>query len=259
MKLKVAEIRRDGGTQTRAALDFATVTDYAEAMTDGAAFPPITVYYDGTAYWLADGFHRVAAARQIGTVELDAEVIQGGRRDAILHSVGANTTHGLRRTNADKRRAVSCLLRDQEWAQWSDREIARRCGVDHKMVSRLRDELSLGKSASEPRTYTTKHGTTAQMRTENIGRPSMTVDDDGVFHVNTGRAEFRQQSESFYEQDDGDESEGSATTVEHAIEDIRQYIDDTLSELPSISEKHGVVNVVLIHLRSLSIRFNQEA
>lgn len=32
------------------------------------------------------------------------EVLRGTKRDAILYSVGANSTHGLRRTNADKRR-----------------------------------------------------------------------------------------------------------------------------------------------------------
>ena len=60
----------------------------------------------------------------------------------VLHAVSANATHGLRRTNADKRRAVMALLYDDEWAQWSDREIARRCAVDGKTVARLRAELT---------------------------------------------------------------------------------------------------------------------
>jgi hypothetical protein len=34
------------------------------------------------------------------------------------------------------------LLRDEEWQEWSDREIARRCVVDHKTVAKLRAELS---------------------------------------------------------------------------------------------------------------------
>jgi hypothetical protein len=35
----------------------------------------------------------------------------------------------LPRTDADKRHAVSLLLKDDEWAQWSDSEIGRRCKV----------------------------------------------------------------------------------------------------------------------------------
>jgi len=34
--------------------------------------------------------------------------------DAVFNSVGANAEHGLRRTNADKRRAVLTLLNDDE-------------------------------------------------------------------------------------------------------------------------------------------------
>ena len=55
-------IRRDGGTQPRKILDQAAVEAYAEAMKKGAVFPPVTVFYDGEEYWLADGFHRMSAA-----------------------------------------------------------------------------------------------------------------------------------------------------------------------------------------------------
>jgi hypothetical protein len=47
----------------------------------------------------------------------------------------------LPRTNADKRRAVALLLADSEWSQWSDREIARHCQVDNKVVGRMRQKL----------------------------------------------------------------------------------------------------------------------
>lgn len=77
----------------------------------------------------------------------------------------------MRRTNADKRRAVLRLLDDAEWAVWSDREIARRCGVAHPFVAKLRPAKSLETVTSEPpaRTYTTKHGTVAQMNVTRIG------------------------------------------------------------------------------------------
>lgn len=39
-------------------------------------------------------------------------------REAILFIVGANASHGLRRTNADKRRTVERLLADEEWRGW---------------------------------------------------------------------------------------------------------------------------------------------
>lgn len=166
--LRREDIRTDGGTQSRAAINEATVADYAEAMEDPATvFPPVVVYYDGRDYWLADGFHRLAAWERIGRDEVPADVRQGDRRRAILHSCAANAAHGLRRSNADKRRAVTTLLDDDEWSQWSNREIARRCGVGEALVRSLRSERS---DDGGPRTYTTKHGTETQMDTSRIGK-----------------------------------------------------------------------------------------
>src|SRR5690242_8250426 len=138
MKLKSDLIRVDGGTQTRAAISDNAVREYADSMNNGAQFPPLIVFYDGTDYWLADGFHRFRAFAENGIDEIEADVRQGSRRDAVLYSVGANAEHGLPRTNEDKRRAVATMLCDEEWKQWSDREIARRCNVGNEMVSRLR-------------------------------------------------------------------------------------------------------------------------
>jgi hypothetical protein len=68
-----------------------------------------------------------------------------------LHSLSINSTHGLPRTNADKRRAVSLLLADEEWSQWSDREIARQCQAGHALVSRMRRSASVSKRQIEER------------------------------------------------------------------------------------------------------------
>jgi hypothetical protein len=119
-----------------------TVNDYAQEMLNGANFPPIIVYHDGTAYWLGDGYHRIAAARKIERESIKAEIRQGTARDAILCGVGANATHGLQRTQADKRRAIERLLSDPEWARWSDRKIGEAAKVDHKTVAKVRRELS---------------------------------------------------------------------------------------------------------------------
>lgn len=139
--IAIADIRMDGGTQPRSQLYGEVVAEYAEDMKDGADFPPVTVYYDGKKYWLADGFHRVRAKEALGNKKVAAEVYFGTQRDAVLFAVGANAEHGLRRTNADKRRAVERLLRDHEWSRWSDREISRICGVSSTMVNNLRKSL----------------------------------------------------------------------------------------------------------------------
>lgn len=132
---------QDGGAQMRVEMKPDVVREYADEMAAGVTFPPVIVYHDGTDFWLADGFHRVAAARKLDRETIVAEVHEGGDRDAILHGIGSNASHGLRRTQADKRRAVERLLRDQEWSKWSDRKIAKVAKVDHKTVARVRREL----------------------------------------------------------------------------------------------------------------------
>lgn len=162
-----ADIRTDGGTQARLRIDQATVGEYAEAMAGGSMFPPVIVYYDGETHWLADGFHRLAAHKRARPDSaIPVEIRQGTRRDAVLCAVGSNASHGLRRTNDDKRNAVMTLLRDDEWGKWSSREIGRVAQVSHNFVNELRRSLS---SDDSERTYMTRHGTTAIMQTENIG------------------------------------------------------------------------------------------
>ena len=171
MLLNLHSIRIDGGTQSRAELNNTTVEEYTEAMLEGDTFPPIVVFFDGASYWLADGFHRYFGADHAGLDEVDAEVRQGTQQDAQLFSFGVNASHGLRRTNADKRKAVTGALQHPVSGQWSDRQIAKHCGVSDKTVAAVR-QSHCGNSAvtQQDRTYTTKHGTTAVMNTANIGK-----------------------------------------------------------------------------------------
>jgi hypothetical protein len=139
--LKVKEIIVDHDVSARVHLNHEAVDGYAEMMKANAVFPPITVFSDGSNYWLADGFHRLTAAKLLRYAEIRAEIIRGDKRDARLFAAQSNITHGLRRTNEDKRRAVSILLMDKEWQQWSDKVIAQKAGVSSEWTSRLRREL----------------------------------------------------------------------------------------------------------------------
>lgn len=141
--LPLAAVRTDGGTQPRAELSEELIEEYAAALVEGAAFPPVVVFHSGEDHWLADGFHRLEAHRRAGCLDIAADVRKGTLREAVLFSAGANADHGLRRTNEDKRRAVEKLLGDEEWAAWSDREIARRSATSAPLVGRIRGELSV--------------------------------------------------------------------------------------------------------------------
>jgi hypothetical protein len=165
--LLMRQIRRDGGTQARVGLNEDTVQEYAELMRehrwDFQTMQRPIVLFDGESFWLADGFHRIEAAQRAGLSDYPIEVLRGSQRDAVLRAAGANSQHGLRRSNEDKRRAVELLLRDAEWRQWSDRKIADVCAVSNKFVGDVRRALSVnGTQIPETRTVE-RNGTSYQM------------------------------------------------------------------------------------------------
>jgi hypothetical protein len=158
-------IKRDGDTQQRTGLNPEVVAEYAEAIKAGAKFSPVKVKFDGENYWLYDGFHTTEATWGIGQREIECEVSEGTLREAILESVGVNAEHGLRRTNADKRRAVMTLLHDAEWQIWSNLKIAKQCNVSESFVRKVKGESGI---ESEKIIYQNKHGLISKMDKQNL-------------------------------------------------------------------------------------------
>jgi uncharacterized ParB-like nuclease family protein len=172
--LSINAIRVDGGTQSRVAVDNDIVAEYSAAITDGAAMPPITVMFDGTDYWLVDGFHRLHAAIAAVKTSIQAHVQTGTQREAQLFSFGANGCHGLRRTNEDKRKAVSAMLADAEWMTWTDTVIAGRCAVSSNFVGTVRKSLSSDERVGKvERVFVRKNGTSVKLTVANTrkGKP----------------------------------------------------------------------------------------
>lgn len=139
-ELPLEAINIYGGTQTRAKTTDEAVESYADEMTQGTVFPPIVVFFDGAAHWLADGFHRYLAAKRNQTATILAEVHPGGRSEALRHALGANATNGVYRTNADKRHAVEIAL--EEWPDRANPVLAELCRVSADLVRRCRTEMS---------------------------------------------------------------------------------------------------------------------
>lgn len=139
--IHIESVRIDGDTQSRVAIDQDHIEDIRAAIRAKMDLPPLVVYFDGKDHWLVDGFHRYHAFRAEGATSAPVEFRKGTKRDAKLHAAGANAGHGLKRTNADKRRAVRMLLDDADWQKWSNRRIAEHCGVSDPFVAELRSQL----------------------------------------------------------------------------------------------------------------------
>ena len=148
-KIAIKDLERTK-LQTRLMLSAETVEDYADAMRGKAKFPPVTVFADADSdtLWLADGFHRVAAAEATGYKMVKAEVIPGTFADALKHALGANANHGLRRSNADKQKALEMAWENRRelWprddgADPSAAVLADVCGVSLGSVNRFLAEV----------------------------------------------------------------------------------------------------------------------
>lgn len=147
--LALSLLRLDGGTQSRSEISQQTVNEYTEAMEGGSIFPPVKVFHDGNYYYLVDGFHRYFANKNLKKSSIEAEIIIGTQREAIIYSFSVNNLHGLRPTNADKRKAVIIMLEDFEWSDYKNVEIARICGVSAAYVGKLRTELAAKKEPAK--------------------------------------------------------------------------------------------------------------
>lgn len=143
MKLALSEIVPDQRAQPRTKMDGEVLSEYGKDMKRGDKFPPIVVFSDGKKYWLADGFHRYYSAPEAERDKLDCDVRSGDLDDAIWFSCGANKTHGFRRTNEDKRRAVLRLVTHPKFKRKTQEEIAEQCGVTQQFVSKIIKELEV--------------------------------------------------------------------------------------------------------------------
>lgn len=124
-------------TQTRAKIYASTVKEYAGIMERGIEMPPPILFKDANgASWIADGFHRIFAARSLRLPFMKCTVADGEFLDAVRYSLGCNADHGLQRTNKDKWAAVTCAL--THFPSLSDQMIADISRVGRNMVAKVR-------------------------------------------------------------------------------------------------------------------------
>lgn len=170
--ISLSAITMDGSTQMRARMDDEFIDELAELYQGEHEIPPPTVFWDGTAYWLGDGHHRVHGALKAELKGLEVVVINGTHQDAILHACAANDDHGLRRTAADKRKSIKTLLEDKLWRTRSDRWIADTCRSGKDLVATIRKQLSDGGNAdASPKTRKTSDGREYTVPEKNGAKP----------------------------------------------------------------------------------------
>lgn len=143
----VADLVLDDRYQMRAELP--AVDEFAEAA--GSAvwpFPPIAVFRIRGKLYVVDGFTRVRAALSKGREAIPAVVHKGTKAEALKFSLSANSHHGYRRTNADKRKAV--LIAKAEFSELSNGQLAKMCAVTKPFVGRVLKDAAGAEVEDQP-------------------------------------------------------------------------------------------------------------
>lgn len=92
-QLRIADFLANMPIDPEAHLDAARVKRYAEMLD---ALPPVVVFDTGEALLLADGYHRLAAARCCGLETVETEVRRDPRQDALRYAATvAAAQHGI--------------------------------------------------------------------------------------------------------------------------------------------------------------------
>jgi hypothetical protein len=158
--MMLVDVAADDDLQPRAKINDEVVDEYVSAMQRGESFPPIVVFRDGEKNWLADGYHRYYAAKKAGLDSIGAEFRTGTKLDALKFALSANATHGLRRSQADRRRAVLTAL--EQFGDLSNREIAKMVKVDDKTVGKYRERMIIAEDViqriNNGESFYAKHG-----------------------------------------------------------------------------------------------------
>ena len=111
-QVRIAALLANAPVDPEAHPDAARVEHYAQMLD---ALPPVVVFESAEGLLLADGYHRVAAARRSGLETVEAEVRRGSRHDALRYAatVGAaqrgispeDAASYIRRHSQDRRTA----------------------------------------------------------------------------------------------------------------------------------------------------------
>lgn len=213
-EIAVDAIRTDGGTQQRPIIH-AVVQHYKELRQDGVGLPAIEVVSDGTDYWLWDGYHRLAAAKELKKATIQAHVTQGTQRDAVWLSYSANRAHGMPRPSGTAKRIIEQILCDPEWSQTALSKIAEHVGVSRQYVQQAKNDfISRTEGGNDDEEGEKNH--TGDVENAEKGASTCTLRQVGIVQIPVRACTVKVQSRTgkIYEQQSQEKQAGSDAPVD---------------------------------------------
>jgi hypothetical protein len=152
----IGEVVLDPAYQLRAETKLSVVRDYTVLVANGHPMPPVLLVrlHDpdgGNRLLLVDGFHRYPAYFHAGCTHIPALIVEYcGEAEAFALALRANSSHGLPRSEADKRHLVMAMLARPEYAHLSSRDLEPICAVSHNTICRYRRRARPSNPQSQP-------------------------------------------------------------------------------------------------------------
>ena len=135
--VKLDEIRVEQFCHIRD-FDDLTAEEYRKLIEADGEMDSIELFEDEKGLFLIGGTNRIEAHRRAGRDLIEARIYRGTPTQALILAVESNSRHGLKMSSAQKRLAVRLFLENKEIRRWSDRRIARSCGVSPQIVADVR-------------------------------------------------------------------------------------------------------------------------
>jgi hypothetical protein len=245
MKVSIDKVRLDGGTQFRKTLLNNKIYEYKEAMEEGAKFPLISVRFDGSDYWLSDGFHRYHALKLLEMREIEVDCKSGTREDAVWDALAANGNHGIALTVSEKINKVKTALSLTGSDKKSNYAIAKACVVSEHLVARIRNpelKSKYDQKRHESAVRKSQQNQENQIDTENSGKKTT----DPISNKLIASGENVQVDEAF----EADEEELLALKLEEEMD--RKFIADLMDADDKFAKSCQEVK----RLQSLNAKFD---
>ncbi len=247
----LADIDLKNSPPVRAQLREDVVQEYAEYYTARVPMPlpHLFIEKDGKWYLVADGLHRIHAQAKLGRKAVEAEIHEGTFEDALKYALLANTRHGLRRSNEDKRQCIWSAI--TMFSAASNSQIAAMAAVDDHTVAAVRKEMeTAGKVEPAPvRTAADGKKRKASLPRKSEVEKPQPVDNQGEVLDETGYPVPKQLVELWNRREEFNAAKWGLADADGILERIEKDGKDPLWAGVHIQEIRMIINNAMDQLK----------
>ena len=251
-RVLIADLNLDAAINARVEINQAVVEEYKDLFRDKEEtmlqvpivpkvnpLNPCVLRAKTGGFYILDGWHRVLAAKALGLDRIVVTLYGGDRtytlEEARVLSATVNTAHGLRRSDADKRKAVTILLTDEPGR--TNDATARLAGVSPSLVAAVRREMVDAGTLTLPQTTAEK----VQAAIDKAGGKKLSVrqlaEAAGVSKSTAARAAAETSQKSKNGNGTANRRDKDAKALDKVSKKAAQYVERTQPETAPAEQK----------------------